>query len=352
MYIAPYLLPPLTASLNLAFFVSAARSVPGIQRFKELVQTARPHVSPKPEVLLKIMMRFTEELNAAVEINDPELCYDLYDKVKDIPSTYTRSAIEKASCIVLNRPISLDFPNILLGVDLSANKRIAVKLIKYPTVMRPTSHDEKMQAMAAETEACKTLTSLDIEGLVKCEVVEVTVENIKEQAKGHLWQAIKMLDYGSSLEKLPQLPEKMLQNGFHRILNALKGMHKKDFVHMDVKSQNVFVNGDLIWDLGDFGSVRKCGEKVWSWSETLTPFKMPSDCTVIKEMDVVQLCVMVAVELDKANKDDLCGEAQHVQPSIILRKLCTIKDVTFKEEVVNLFRENLRIVLDHVYGYN
>jgi serine/threonine protein kinase len=342
----------LIPNLNLVFCVSAARSVPNIQRFKELVKKARPDLSPKAEVLLKIWMKFPAEMIAAVEIDDQNLCYDLYDKVKQIPSTYTRSAIEKASCIVLNGPISLDFPDILLGVDLSANKRIAVKLIKFPILMRSTSHDANMQAMAAEAEACKALTSLDIEGLVKCEVVEVTVENIEQLAKGHIWQAIKMHDYGSSLEKLPQLPENMLQNGFHRILNALKGMHTNHYIHMDVKSPNVFVNGDLIWDLGDFGSVRKCGEKVWSWSETLTPFKMSTNCTVIKEMDIVQLCVMVAVELDKANKDKLCGEAHHVQPSIILEKLCTIKNVTFKEEVVKLFKENLSIVLAHVYSYN
>ena len=82
---------------------------------------------------------------------------------------------------------------------------------------------------------------------------------------------------------------------------------------MDVKSDNEFVGGDFMWDLGDFGSTRKIGAPFWSYTQVLNPYVFPQKASVIPAMDYVLLCVMVAVELKKDHWKQLCGKHKYVQ---------------------------------------
>jgi hypothetical protein len=340
----------------------AGLSIPTlIQTFKELIIRNSRYTRPDANTILSAAKSYLMEMAVAVELNSGEQCVALYEKVKGLAKTYTRGIIQDKSHVVLNGPAFKDFPNILLGIDLVEKRRIMVKLIKVPedTVFR--TQQEKEKAIKTEVEVCRHFRSLDVPGLVKCDVVEVKVEDAQDLSVSiGVWQAIKMHDYGSSLANLPQFPEVFIQEGFHRILSALQQMHSQGYVHMDVKSDNVFVTPELVWDLGDFGSTRQIGQPIFSWTKHFTPYQMPSTCTAIKEMDLVQLCVMIAIELGKQSwKEDLCGpelvEAgvqRFIQQDLVLKRLSSVKDSSFQGQVVQLFGDSMLVVSKHIHPCN
>lgn len=295
-----------------------------------------------------ISSRFPQQLLAAVSTGIKEPCIDLYETVKGLPSSLTLGFIQNEMNVSINGPMSLSQPNILIAIDLDAGKHLFIKLLRIPQTTASHSTDAKKDAVMAEIQTCRVLAQADIPGLVKCDVVQVTVNHSEglDVAPGE-WASLKMKRYVSSLADLPQLTEKWLYCGFSRILEALKKMHNLNLVHMDVKSDNLFVDDNLDWNLGDFGSARNVGSTIWSFSEVFNPYVIPRTATVIPEMDFVLLCVTIAIELGKDKWKQLCGHQQKVQPNLIINKLNSIKDVTFRNEIVNLFECSLQIVLKH-----
>ena len=75
-------------------------------------------------------------------------------------------------------------------------------------------------------------------------------------------EALVMPMLGSSLARLPQLPEELLHRGGRRLQSALKHMHEAGLVHADVKSDNCMVSEKGHWYLGDFGSSLPIGDKI------------------------------------------------------------------------------------------
>ncbi len=75
-------------------------------------------------------------------------------------------------------------------------------------------------------------------------------------------EALVMPMLGSSLARLPQLPEELLHRGGRRLQSALKHMHEAGLVHADVKSDNCMVSETGDWYLGDFGSSLPIGDKI------------------------------------------------------------------------------------------
>ena len=78
---------------------------------------------------------------------------------------------------------------------------------------------------------------------------------------------------------------------------------------------------------------------------------IPGNATVIPAMDYVLLCVVIAIESQKDQWKNLCGQQQNVQEHLIKERLNAIEDVHFKKEVVELFEENLKIVREHLQRY-
>jgi serine/threonine protein kinase len=328
-----------------------------IQKFRELIIKNSRYTRPNTKTILSAAKSYLMEMVVAVELNAGDDCVELYEKVKDLPKSHTRGIIQDKAHVVLNGPASKDFPNILLGIDLMEKRRIMVKLLKVQEDTLSRTEQEKENAIKSEVEVCKYFRSLNVPGLVKCDVVEVKVDDAQGLSVSiGVWQAIKMHDYGSSLARLPQFPEDFLQDGFHRILSALQFMHSHNYVHMDVKSDNIFVTSELVWDLGDFGSTRKIDQPIFSWTHHFTPYSMPSTCKPIKEMDLVQLCVMIAIELGKQTwQEELCGpellEAgvqRFVQQDLVLKRLSSVKDSSFRGQLVQLFEASMLAVSKHI----
>ncbi len=306
---------------------------------------------PNNQVLNIIANRYSQQLQAVLSVGSIDPCIDLYNTVKELPSSFTRGVIEADLKISINGPMSLAQPNILIAADLIQGKFLYIKLLSIPETLTSQSLQSRKNAVDAEIAACTTLSEANIPGLVKCDVVKVHVQHV-EDLKVSLgeWAALKMKRYMSALADTPQLSEDWLYRGFIRIYEALKAMHELKLVHMDVKSDNVFVDENLQWDLGDFGSARAIGVPMWSCTEVLNPYTIPANATVIPAMDYVLLCVMIAIEVSKNDWKHLCGQRQKVQVDLIRARLNSIQDDHFKEEVVALFDENLETVLRHLHS--
>jgi protein involved in polysaccharide export with SLBB domain len=187
----------------------AGLSIPTlIQTFKELIIRNSRYTRPDANTILSAAKSYLMEMAVAVELNSGEQCVALYEKVKGLAKTYTRGIIQDKSHVVLNGPAFKDFPNILLGIDLVEKRRIMVKLLKVQEDTLSRTEQEKENAIKSEVEVCKYFRSLNVPGLVKCDVVEVKVDDAQGLSVSiGVWQAIKMHDYGSSLANLPQFPE-------------------------------------------------------------------------------------------------------------------------------------------------
>jgi Protein kinase domain len=339
--------PLLAADSNLSsmyIFLGAPLKLPERQKsFEDLLKSSGIS-NPNQQVLTVICKRYSQQMQAAMTCQNADVCRNIYEDVKLLPSSYTRGKIEKEVDIRINGPMSLAQPNILVGIDFSSDSYILIKLLSPPQTVGSQSHSDRDRAVACEVETCRVLGGSSVEGLVKCKVVEVYVEHNEQLnvAGRRAWSAIKMHRYLSSLAECPQHSEPMIKQGFRRIRMALEAMHRGGFVHMDVKSDNVFVDEPMKWDLGDFGSTRKIGDGVWTWTEVMNPFDIPKTAKVHASMDMVQLCVMIAIELDKDNwKSQLCGHKQRVQALLVRERLFNISDEEFKTEVLLVFDKEL-----------
>jgi hypothetical protein len=116
------------------------------------------------------------------------------------------------------------------------------------------------------------------------------------------------------------------------------------FDHMDIMSDNIFVDGDGKWDLGDFGSTRRVGSNLWSWSVIFNPYKLETQHTAIPEMDMVLLCVLIAFERDKVDQSSLFSQTDKVKPELGVISLRKIHDFEFRDELLNLFSRCVEMV--------
>lgn len=78
------------------------------------------------------------------------------------------------------------------------------------------------------------------------------------------YDALQLPWYPASLNKLPKLTSEVIFRGAKCIEAALHVIHGKGLIHADIKEDNVFVDGEKLWHLGDYGSIVRIGDPVWS----------------------------------------------------------------------------------------
>lgn len=297
---------------------------------------------PDMEVLFKMATYYPLQMQSS--LGSPQCCAALYEIVKTLPSSTTLNEIQHQLNISISKPISLEHPEILAAIDLAQRKAIMIKLIRLPTA---GDHSKVKYAIQSKMQAYQMVANANIDGLIKCEVSRVEVKHEKglyiAQSE---WGVIKMHHYVSSLAKFPQFSENLLKENFHHILKALNQLHLLGFVHMDVKPDNVFVDQNLNWHLGDFGSSCKIGDPVIGFTPVMNPWMVPK--TAIPSIDLVQLCVTVAIEVNKENwQKKLCRSDKCVQNSLIHQQLHKIVDLEFQKEVITLFDQHLNLMRLH-----
>jgi hypothetical protein len=73
---------------------------------------------------------------------------------------------------------------------------------------------------------------------------------------------------------------------------------------------------------------------------------------VTASMDHVQLCVTVAIELDKENWSRDLRKCEHVDEDLICQRLQQIHNAEFKTTMVDMFREHVNRVKQHLQKHS
>ncbi len=141
---------------------------------------------------------------------------------------------------------------------------------------------------------------------------------IMELAEEHLEDYLcSRMNWSDEREILPKMKE---------LANTLKKLHEKDYVHRDIKPQNVLVQGEL-FKLADFGMVEKenesctkSGPKYWPTPELLNMCDEDVHCSG-KQTDVFMLgCIFYFIYTKKypvGNIDiDLIDQSFKMRPII------------------------------------
>eukprot|EP00198_Chlamydomonas_reinhardtii_P009986 XP_001699323.1 predicted protein [Chlamydomonas reinhardtii] len=83
-----------------------------------------------------------------------------------------------------------------------------------------------------------------------------------------------------------------------RMVEALEWIHRKGFVHMDVKADNIFVDAAGRWWLGDFGSAVPKGSAITSTTRWFAPpAAAKAAATAVPEYDWHMLAVALVIEV-------------------------------------------------------
>jgi hypothetical protein len=272
--------------------------------FLELLKTKTSR--PKKEVLDRIAEHHYNGIDSAASSADRAVAF--YEMIRDLPSTHTRVVLQQQLSLHINGPVSIKNPNILTAVDEDQNQFI-VKLL------RPSNHvsyDVQRVEMVQERETCVSL------GLEAPPVALCPVEVIPVAYEGRDYIALKMPRYLTTLYDNPKAFHATIVTRGYDLVGAIQYMHERGFVHMDIKSDNIFVGADKTWVLGDFGSSKPIGGAVTSCN--LSQFVNFPLVTAQPMYDwFMLLLVLIKESLDDKNSwiGLLCDADEKYDPNLI-----------------------------------
>jgi Protein kinase domain len=276
---------------------------------------------PKVDILNKIRASYASEMLAS--IHDVESAMDLYERVNGMPSTFTKAIVEHQTGTHINGPLMLDTPKLLVGSRSPRGRPIVVKLLILDfDEARPQSvRDADLQSEA------KCCVDLELErlhcrvALVPCEVFKLsaTPDMVGQTRRCGEFTALLMPRYFGSLVRSPfSFPESVATDG-RRLIDALRYMHTRSYVHMDVKGDNVFIDSEGAWFLGDFGSACIVDSPVRSTTDIFY-HTSTLGCPARPKFDWFMLLVMLLIELGNRQewtKKFVERDSHHVSEALV-----------------------------------
>ncbi|GAQ87133.1 Protein kinase superfamily protein [Klebsormidium nitens] len=316
----------------------------GLDSFRGLLKQA--HVTCiDPEVMETIARHLPWHMLVAYT---PGLALDLYERAQLIPGESTRTHLLAQHGVRVGGPFFWGnwncaytvedwSPSLLQGVDRQGRPRV----VKFLRASVPSDGSE--QPGGSEARACRALLpEAKWEGipLIDAEVLELTLPEMDrstDRPPGR-YAVLVCQQYCVSVASILQLPEVAIEREARSMITALSYMHNKGLVHMDVKSENVFIDADGRWFLGDFGSTVPVGAPVVSTTRWFTAFDLFGS-PAKEEYDWYMLAVMLAVELDKDDWRDRLIVGSHTPPAKLVAALQVAKSPT----LLNLIKEILQL---------
>lgn len=267
-----------------------------MQVFKNLLLDGKIS-RPDEGVLEKISAFHHSELLAYIDSKDRALFF--YQRMKELPSTSTKNIVREQTGVEVNGPISEDKPKLLSGVS-AEGVPIVLKLL-FPGTDDPRSLATRNQEIEIEKQTCIDLKLGEetVVALVPSKVVELHVDDLlfqRQTGRSGTFAALLMPRYLYSIARGPRT-QKLLAREGRRMVDALLYMHDKEYVHMDVKADNIFVDNTGCWFLGDFGSACKFGTLVHSTTSIFYPENVLRTIAVPK-YDWFMLLVMLLIEIN------------------------------------------------------
>jgi serine/threonine protein kinase len=145
-----------------------------------------------------------------------------------------------------------------------------------------------------------------------------------EEEEYRVVYAILMPRYSTSVAKSPKFLPRNLLVQFSKLVEALNYMHLKGIVHLDIKADNIFVDAEGEWVLGDFGSCKRIDQIVGS-TTPLYHYERISGQKAKPAFDYYMLLVTLLIELlpDKHDFIDALTECQGGVTRASFRKVQT-----------------------------
>jgi serine/threonine protein kinase len=229
-------------------------------RIHRIVQTLQEkcHINRPDSAVISRIAKNERLLDLAV-INTA-YTYEVYENVKNLAGTETKSFIGEVLDMRVNGNVFEDFPFVL-----SAKRDTEAKLIKILRVADGASKlASRLEDLQFEILACR----FSHEAIVPMEHHRIDIDvTIAAKANCRVGEnhVLVMPWYTATLNKFPSNDFKWIAAEGHRIFNALEYLHNEHkFVHLDVKAMNIFVSNDCHWYLGDFGSCKPFGKRITS----------------------------------------------------------------------------------------
>ena len=170
-----------------------------------------------------------------------------YEWVKGIPRTHTRRIITEQTGYVVDGPLR--------------------ELMEFLVVFKDGyEYLLKSKLTPGEVEVATALNGGSY--VVPCEFVSVSSS---DDSLLHTFKGLLMPRYSRALSSIHmKFSHPYILERCKNMIDAVNHIHNMNYVHMDIKDSNIFVN-DGLWYLGDFGSCVSCGEFVISTTYGLYP---------------------------------------------------------------------------------
>lgn len=131
----------------------------------------------------------------------------------------------------------------------------------------------RKKEMEMEEKACSMLDLKNghIYSLVQCTSFLLETMASETSLASTSFVALLMPRYVTTLAETAQLCEPALLVGLQHMISALEYIHSFNLVHMDIKGDNIFIDSNGSWFLGDFGSCTLEHEEITSFTRYYLP---------------------------------------------------------------------------------
>jgi len=269
---------------------------------------------PKRSVLLKISKVMTKfEFDFAIGDDTGERAFEIYDGYEKLPKTFTCAAVANALNVTINGPCMGDEKPFLLSANDENDVPCMVKVLRID-MDSPVHSNLKLAEYHMEKDV---LTILDFSGgqpgLIKAKFLEVSVprgetsvlsgatavphkDEKKGDAANSIVYAILMPRYITTVAKSPKFHVKTLLVQVTKFVETLEYIHSNNIVHLDIKGDNIFIDANGEWFIGDFGSCKRIGDTVVT-TTTLFHWQNIVGKKATPHFDYSMLLVMLLIEL-------------------------------------------------------